>query len=222
MLAAADHTDLDAGPRKAPGTERLCAVTGDVKPIDDMIRFVVGPDGAVVPDLKRKLPGRGIWITASRDTLKTAVARKAFAKSFRREVIAGADLITATERLLERAVLDTLAMAHKGGRVLTGFTKVENALTREPVGALIHASDAAADGVRKLDSALRHRDDAEKITVISAFTGDQLNLALGRPNVVHAALLASPDSEAFLARLRRLDRFRTGDKTGRAGQKPAN
>ena len=214
MLASAQTPapETDRGP-SAAGGERFCALTRTAKPADDMIRFVVGPDGAVVPDIKRKLPGRGIWITASREALKTAVNRKLFSRSFRREVRANADLIDATERLLERAVLDSLSMAHKGHRLLAGFTKVEKALLRDRVGALLHASDAALDGVRKLDSALQRRDDAEEIPVISSFSGEQLNLALGRPNVVHAALLASPESDGFLARFKRLHRFRTGDAT---------
>jgi ribosomal protein L7Ae-like RNA K-turn-binding protein len=118
-----------------------------------------------------------------------------------------------TERLLERAALDSLSMAHKGHRLVAGFSKVEKALLRDRLGALLHASDAAPDGVRKLDSALQRRDDADEIPVISSFSGEQLNLALGRPNVVHAALLASPESDGFLARFKRLHRFRTGGAT---------
>src|SRR5216683_1183377 len=125
------HDGLDAGPRKsAPGTERFCAATGEVKPVDAMIRFVVGPDGAPVPDLKRRLPGRGIWITATRQALAAAIARKAFARGFRRDVRVAPDLVAATERLLEQAALDALAMSHKAGKVAVGFAKAETALVR--------------------------------------------------------------------------------------------
>ena len=94
MLAQPQDDALDAGPRKAAHrTERLCAATGKVLPIDDMIRFVLSPDGAAVPDLKRRLPGRGIWITATRSALGQAIARKAFARSFKREVLATPDLL---------------------------------------------------------------------------------------------------------------------------------
>jgi predicted RNA-binding protein YlxR (DUF448 family) len=211
MLARAHDDALDGGPRRtAPGTERFCAATGTVKPVAEMIRFVVGPDGAAVPDLKRRLPGRGIWITATREALEAAVARKAFARSFKRDVRATADLVAMTERLIERAALDALAMAHKAGKVAIGFAKGEAALVDEPVLAVLSAADAAADGVRKLHAALRRREDAAKIRAISAFTSAQLDLALGRSNVVHAALLAGPESEAFLARVGRLERFRTG------------
>src|SRR3954453_18039461 len=114
MLGRPHDDTLDLGPRKsAGGTQRFCAATGTIKPVDEMIRFVVGPDGAAVPDLKRRLPGRGIWITATRGALQSAIARKAFARSFKRDVPLPHDFVGATERLLEQAALDALAMAHK-------------------------------------------------------------------------------------------------------------
>jgi predicted RNA-binding protein YlxR (DUF448 family) len=204
--------ELDLGPRRiAPGSERLCAATGEVTPVADMIRFVVAPDGSVVPDLKRRLPGRGIWITATRPALCSALARKAFARSFKREVRVAGDLVESTERLLERASLDALAMAHKARRTVVGFAKVEAALGRmERVAALIQGSDAGQDGVRKLNASVRQRPDAENIVIINTFAISQLDLAFGRANVVHAVLVAGPESEAFLARVARLERFRTG------------
>ena len=115
MLARTPNDELDAGPRKGgPGTERLCAVTRAVKPVDDLIRFVVGPDG-VVPDLKRKLPGRGLWITADKRTLNDAMARNVFARGFKREVRVTPELVDQTERLLVRSALDALAIAGKAG-----------------------------------------------------------------------------------------------------------
>jgi predicted RNA-binding protein YlxR (DUF448 family) len=190
-----------------------------------MIRFVVSPEGAAVPDLKRRLPGRGVWITATRAALGTAIARKAFARSFKRDVRVAPDLVDSTERLLERAALDALAIAYKAGRVVAGFAKVEAALIEDDALALLHASDAAPDGVRKLNATLRRsRGDGPHsggsaggsdgrhgaVAVLDAFTSAQLDLALGRSNVVHAALLAGPESKAFLTRSARLERFRTG------------
>ena len=205
---------LDLGPRRIKsGSERFCAATGAVTPVAEMIRFVLAPDGSVVPDLKRRLPGRGVWITATRPALRSALARKAFARSFKRDVRVAPDLVESTERLLERATLDALAMAHKAGWTVTGFAKVEAALARaDRLAALIHASDAAGDGVRKLAATLWQRPDAEKIAVIAIFATSQLDLALGRANVVHAVLVAGPETEAFLARLARLERFRTGTR----------
>ena len=213
VLARPQDDELDAGPRRiAPGTERYCAATGAVKPVAEMIRFVVSPDGAAVPDLKRRLPGRGIWITATRQALRTAVARKVFARSFKREVQVTPDFVDSTERLLERAALDALAIVRKAGSAAVGFAKVESAIARDPVVGLLHAAEAAPDGSRKLAGALRRRfeDKADRIATINAFTSAQLDLALGRPNVIHAALLAGPASETFLARVERLDRFRAG------------
>ena len=211
MLARTPNDELDAGPHKGgPGTERLCAVSRAVKPVDFMIRFVIGPDG-VVPDLKRKLPGRGLWITADKVTLNDAVARNVFARGFKREVRVTPALVEETERLLVRSALDALAIAGKASLIATGFAKVETAIARDAVVGLIHATDAGADGVGKLAGALRRRGDPEKIAVIQAFTTAQLDLALGRSNVVHAALLAGPANNTFLARFSRLERFRAGE-----------
>jgi len=215
MLAHKDleHDELDAGPRRtAPGTERFCAATGTVCPVGDMIRFVLSPDGMAVADLKRRLPGRGIWITATRQALRTAIARKVFGRGFKRDVRLDPDMIEATERLLEQGALGALAIAHKAGKVAIGFAKTEAALGRGRIAALVHAADAAPDGARKLDAALRRRLDLEagEIAVIDTFTSAQLDLALGRSNVIHAALLAGPGSDTFLARVGRLERFRSG------------
>jgi predicted RNA-binding protein YlxR (DUF448 family) len=211
MLAHAQNDELDAGPRRtAPGADRYCAVTGAVKPVADMIRFVISPAGEPVADIKRRLPGRGLWITATRAALRTAIARKVFARGFKREVRIGADFMAATERLIEAAALDALAIAHKAGKVAIGFAKAEAAIAHKAVAGVLHAADAAPDGVRKLQAGLRRRFDAEadKIAVIGFLSSAQLDLALGRSNVIHAALLAGPESETFLARAARLDRFR--------------
>jgi hypothetical protein len=184
-----------------------------------MIRFVVGPDG-VVPDLKRKLPGRGIWITATRAALTDAVAHHSFARAFKREVSVANDLVELTERLLARSTLDALAIAGKAGAVAAGFAKTAAALARDEVVALLQAAEAGADGVSKLKAVLRRRPDADRIAVIAGFSSTQLDLALGRSNVVHAALLAGPASTTFLARFARLERFRTGE-LGTAGNRPA-
>jgi uncharacterized protein len=218
MIAQAGDIELDAGPR-ARATERLCVATRTVRPVADLIRFVVGPDGDPVADIGRKLPGRGIWVTATQDALGEAIRRKAFARGFKREVRLPPDLVGRTEQLLERAALDALAVAGKAGLVAAGFAKAEAALERGEAVALLHAAEAAPDGIRKLDTALR-RGPGGPLPVIGFLTVAQLDLALSRPNVIHAALLAGPISETFLARCRRLERFRTGDlhnSAGRAG-----
>ena len=214
MLATAQESELDRGASSVgAGAERFCALTRSLLPVSEMIRFVVGPAGEVVPDVKRKLPGRGIWITASRASIDEAVKRNVFARGFKRDVKATVDLAAETDRMLARAALDALAIAGKAGLVIGGFAKVEAALGRGEAQALIHASDAAEDGKRKLMQAVRRArtDESREIAVISAFSGDELDLALNRPNVVHAALLAGPGGETFLARVKRLERFRTGN-----------
>jgi predicted RNA-binding protein YlxR (DUF448 family) len=213
MLATMQDSELDRGAtRIALGMARHCVLSHTLKPVEQMIRFVVGPDGHAVPDVKRKLPGRGIWITATRAALDDAIKRNVFARGFKRNVRVAADLTATTERLLERSALDALAIAGKAGQVASGFAKAEAAIGRDDVLALIHATNAAADGKRKLDAALQRKtpDKSREIAIIELFTGAQLDLALGRPNVVHAALLAGPVSETFLARAKRLERFRTG------------
>jgi len=226
-MVAAARTDqihdgeLDAGPQ-ARAPERLCVATREVRPIGDLIRFVVGPDGEAVPDLKSKLPGRGVWVTATQEALGEAIKRKAFARGFKRDVRLPPDLVGRTEQMLERAVVDALAVAAKAGLVATGFAKTEAALAHDNVVALLHAADAAPDGVRKIDAAVHRRGAGAQPAVIRFLTAAQLDLALNRPNVIHAAVFAGPASETFLARCRRLERFRAGDQHKQAGQAAPN
>src|SRR4051794_26870977 len=156
MLALADPVDLDNGPRtNRSGTERMCAVTRAVRPIDELIRFVVAPSGEVVADLKRKLPGRGLWISASHETVAKAVRGNHFARGFKRAVRVAPTLAEDTGNLLVRGVMEALAIAAKAGEVISGFAKVESALRQRQATALIHAADGAPDGIRKLNAMTR-------------------------------------------------------------------
>ncbi len=131
MLASVDDANLDGGPRTAkPGTARMCALTRQVRPIDELIRFVVAPSGEVAPDLKRKLPGRGLWISASRAALAEAVKRGIFSKGFKRQVRLSPTFADDTERLMVQGAIEALAMAAKARQVVSGFSKVESALRR--------------------------------------------------------------------------------------------
>ncbi|HXW49415.1 MAG TPA: RNA-binding protein [Xanthobacteraceae bacterium] len=217
MSTQPNDIELDNGPRSG-GLERFCVATRMVRPVENLIRFVVAPDGQTVPDLKRKLPGRGVWVTGTQSALDSAIKGNAFARGFKRDVRVSADLVGRTELLLEKAALDALGVANKAGLVAAGFAKTETALVHGRVIALLHAAEAALDGVKKLDAVRRRRPQAERVAIIGFLKSDQLDLALDRPNVVHAALLAGPVSDTFLARLRRLERFRTGDP----GQKGPN
>ena len=219
MLAIADP-ELDHGPRAdRSATMRMCAVSREVRPIDELIRFVVAPSGEVVADLKRKLPGRGLWVSASRKMVAEAVRRHQFSRGFKREVRVAATLAADTEALLERFVVDALAMAAKAGQVVSGFTKVADALERQGPGAvraLIHATDGAADGIRKLDAIVGqnggNNGHSAEVRIVNVLTSEQLDLALGRSNVIHAALLAGPASNTFLSRSQMLVRSRMADE----------
>ena len=225
MLALADP-ELDHGPRTdKSATMRMCAVSREVRPIGELIRFVVAPSGEVIADLKRKLPGRGLWVSASRRAVAEAVRRHHFERGFKRDVRAAPTLAGDTEALLERFAVEALAMAAKAGQVVFGFAKVADTLEQQgTIKALIHASDGAADGIRKLDAMVgqngRNRDQTADIPVVNALTSEQLDLALGRSNVIHAALLAGPASNTFLSRSHMLVRYRMAGDDGAAG-KPA-
>jgi predicted RNA-binding protein YlxR (DUF448 family) len=208
MLALADP-DLDNGPRtNRSATMRMCAVSREVRPIDELIRFVVSPAGEVIP-------GRGLWVSASRQTVAEAVRRNQFSKGFKRQVRAAATLPADTETLLVRSCTEALAMAAKAGQVVSGFSKVEGALQHGQAAALLHASDGAADGIRKLDAIAGHRSgnmgESGDFPIVTVLTSEQLDLALGRSNVIHAALLAGPASKTFLSRCQILVRYRMAD-----------
>jgi uncharacterized protein len=230
MLALADP-ELDNGPRTdRSATVRMCAVSREQRPTSELIRFVVSPQGEVVPDIKRKLPGRGLWIAASRQTVAEAVRRHQFSKGFKREVRVAATLATDTETLLSRSATEALAIAAKAGQVVSGFAKVEAALQSRAsgaaIGALIHASDGAGDGIRKLDALARRnvgkQGEGPDFPIITALTSAELDLALGRSNVVHAALLAGPASRTFLSRSQILVRYRLADADKTAGTAASN
>jgi predicted RNA-binding protein YlxR (DUF448 family) len=215
MLASIDP-ELDHGPRtERSATMRMCAVRREVRPIDELIRFVISPQNDVVPDLKRKLPGRGMWITASRQAVAEAVRRHQFNKAFKRELRIPQTLPADVEALLVRSVTEALGIAAKAGRVVAGFGKVESALREGTVEVLIHASDGAADGIRKLDM-LAHQNGGNRgakpqIPIVTALKSIELDLALTRSNVIHAALLAGPASKSFLSRSQMLVRYRMAD-----------
>jgi len=230
MFAMADP-ELDNGPRTdKSATLRMCAVSRKQRPVDELIRFVVSPAGEVVPDIKRKLPGRGLWLSASRQVVAEAVRRHQFSRGFKRDVRVAPTLATDTENLLSRSAVEALAIAAKAGQIVSGFAKVEAALTPRQGGvgvrALIHASDGAADGVRKLNALARQNAgngaETAEFPIIAVLTSAELDLALGRSNVVHAALLAGPASKTFLSRCQTLVRYQVADADKTAGTATRN
>jgi predicted RNA-binding protein YlxR (DUF448 family)/ribosomal protein L30E len=208
-MTMSDEADLplDAG-RKGP--ERSCILTRAVRPQGELMRFVLGPDGAVVPDLRRRLPGRGAWLTPTAAALGEAVKKRLFSRAFKTEARAEPGLVAEVDGALLRDCLGALALANKAGAVTTGFTKVEAALRSGKAALLIHAAEAQEDGRRKLAQALRNGPASlnRMIPTYDDLRGDDLDMALGRVHVIHAALLAGAGSEGCLARWHRLRRFR--------------
>lgn len=191
--------------------DRTCIVSRQAGDPDAMLRFVADPDGAIVPDIRRRLPGRGVWVTASRPVLEEAIRRKLFARGLKREVKAPETLADDVDRLLERAALDALSMARKAGAAVTGFAKVEAAIRSRQAAALLHARDGAADGKRKLDQAI-HSAYVGVIPppVFSVFTSEQMDLALGADNVVHAAATEGGAARNLVRRIGQLEEYRRG------------
>ncbi len=202
--------------RRSEPTERLCVVIRAVLPADQLIRFVLDPEGRVTPDFRHRLPGRGVWVTATRAAIATAEKKKLFTRAFKAPVKVEPGLADRVAALMSDAALSALSLARKAGALTLGFAKVEAAVADGSAVALVHAADAADDGIRKLEAAVRRRGPeatGERATLPSLrfFTSDQLSLALGRPNVIHAALLAGGASTYGLDRIAALARFLIGD-----------
>jgi predicted RNA-binding protein YlxR (DUF448 family) len=177
--------------------ERTCVLSGKKACRDELIRLALGPDGTVAPDVRAKAPGRGAWIGVDRATLEEAIRKgrlgKALSRAFKTAVNVPTDLADQIERALERAALDRLGLEARAGQIVTGTEKIIDTARKGGVALLLHARDAAADGTRKLDQALRVGLDAEGTDLrglaIPA-TRAILSMALGRENVVHLALIA--------------------------------
>jgi len=199
------------------GPLRQCAVTRAKKSPEELIRFVAGPDGAVVPDLARHLPGRGVWVDATYAAVAAAVRQKAFARSLKRQVSVPADLPDRVERLMARRLSEALSLANKAGLIVAGFAKIEALMARKRAVVLIHAGDAAADGVAKLDGKFNAlaKDGAAQTASIRDLSGTEMSLAMGRPNVIHAAAAEGGATRRLIAEARRLRRYRLGQASGR-------
>jgi len=192
--------------------DRTCIVTRRTAGPDDLIRFVVGPDSSVVPDLKRNLPGRGCWVSAERLHVDKAAAKGHFARAFKRQVVVPPDLGAMVDALLAKAVLGSLGLARKAGMVALGAAKVDGAVRAGKALAVLHAAEASGDGVRKITQARRATVHlgGPAIPAYKLFAEAELGLALGGANVIHAAVLASKAGRAALKRMVALDRYRGG------------
>ena len=223
MTLDAPERDPDAAEESGP--VRTCAVTREKHAPGDMVRFVLSPLGEVTPDIRCKLPGRGVWVTARADLVRLGVKRQVFSRSLKPKLAKGdgakistpPDLDLLVDRLLETDALQALSLANKAGLVVAGFAKVEAAIATGHVAALIHAPEGGADGRRKLGQSVRRRMEAGReegaeiattIADINIFTSLQLDLALGRTNVIHAAILKKAAGAALLSRAQKLVAYR--------------
>ena len=175
---AVEDADAEAADN---GPLRLCAVSRVQKPPDQLIRFVAGPDLVIVPDLARRLPGRGVWIEATREAVDVAVRRKVFARSLKKNVSVPSDLAALVERLLQKRLAEAVSIANKAGLLVAGFAKVEASIAAGRTVALIHAIDAAGEGVGKLDRKFKALlgPEAASATIVRELGGGELSLALG-------------------------------------------
>ena len=188
-LAVASDEDSDTKQRRGSGAaatrERRCIVSGEVLPESQLIRFVISPDGQVTPDIAASLPGRGMWLGL--EALPTAITRGHFAKAARGNVTVNPDLAQRVEAQLLARVQSDLGMARRAGLLLLGFDAVLRSVqSDQPPGLLLEASNGAADGKRKIFGAGHAR--GLKIPTVECLTSAELSVAVGRENVIHAAL----------------------------------
>ena len=184
---------------------RRCIADGRILPTVDLIRFVVGPNDEIVPDIDGRLPGRGLWVSATKHALATAINKELFSRAARRRVAIPDGLIRRVEDLLIGRCQSRLGLARRAGGLVLGFEKVRAMIRRGEAAVLIGASDAGADGRSKvsgLDPSLER---------VSIFTREELSLAVGRENVVHAALARGRLATTFVADSKRLAGFRLED-----------
>ena len=187
--------------------ERRCIASGEVLPEARLIRFVLDPEGSVVPDIAAKLPGRGYWVSAERAVIERAAARRLFAKAAGQDVTASGDLATRTEAGLVQRMLSYLGLARRSGDLILGFDRIEGQIRgTQPPTVMVEASDASADGRRKLQAAAKAVGCIP--FVIGAFSSTELSLSLGRENVVHAAVKPGRIAERLIFEAARLKGFR--------------
>lgn len=210
---AARHYN-NACPSKAT-PERTCIVTRVVHDQDKLIRFALSPKNEIVPDITAKLPGRGVWVLNSRQVLETAIVRRAFDRAWRRRVEVPEDLVVRVDSLLERHALDALSLANKAGCVTCGYTNVSERVINAHNITLLQAADASDGGRQKLARKYRAICDALKIEpqIVDIFTVRQISLSIGKPNVVHAAIICEKAAEKFIKSAMRTATFRSNPAT---------
>lgn len=186
---------------RSEGSERKCIATGETEPKQGLIRFVMGPDGQVVPDVLGKLPGRGVYVSSSRAALSAAVKKKLFARGFKAQVQVPENLEQEVERQIVRHLVELLSLARKSGDAVAGYEKVKDWLSKEEARVLIQASDGSGRGKSKLSTPYKGK-------FIGCLTADELGMAFGRQTVIHAALASGGLSKRVVDEAQRLQGLR--------------
>ena len=204
-----DRPEEPLGSDSTCGPVRRCIATGATQPAGKLLRFVVSPEDRVVPDVCAVLPGRGMWLSADRNSVKTAFARQLFSRAARRAVGVDDDLADQVETLLARRCMELIGLARRGGQSICGFVKVRRWLKDGCIGGLVIAADCAAGGREKLASI------STDAPVVRALTADEIGQAFGREHAVFAAIRAGNLACKFVAEAMRLDGFRRSVDLGR-------
>ena len=230
QLTGTPEAETDAGPPRAgkagaPGSrksdlERRCIATMERRSPLQMIRFVLSPDGQVTPDVAARLPGRGAWVTATREAVDLAATRGAFPRAFKRQAKVAPDLAGQIEALLAKRCLDMLGMTKRTGGLILGFEQVREQVRSARPACLVAASDASEDQRNKvlglvrgiygpdLDEDPQTAGKGSLPPVAACFDGAELGMALGRERVIHACLKSGPIAHAWMGELGRLSGFR--------------
>jgi len=190
--------------KEEQGPHRRCLVTGETRPRAELLRFVVGPEGRIVPDIAERLPGRGLWTLARRDIVAAAVKKRLFQRAARAHVTAESDLPDRVEALLARRLIELVGLARRAGLAVAGFAKVEAALRGKTAAVLVAASDGSADGRGKLEAL------APELPRVEVLKAAELGAAFARESAVHAVLKRGPLAEALVTEAQRLAGFRSG------------
>ncbi|QLF69002.1 RNA-binding protein [Peteryoungia desertarenae] len=209
---AQDHAGDEADFDDSALNGRMCIATRESGSPETLLRFVAAPDGTIVPDLKRTLPGRGCWISPRREAIEKAVAKKLFARALKRDVKVDPDLAGTVDRLLVSQLTGMMNMARKAGQFFTGAAKVELAVRNGEAIAVFHSLEAAADGIRKIDQARKawHLGTGAEAEIPSfiLLTGAEMDQLMGQNAFIHACALAGQAGEGVVKRANLLETYR--------------
>lgn len=187
---------------KGDTPERRCIVSGEVRPKEELIRCVVGPDEVVVPDVDNKLPGRGMWLTATRETIEKACKKNAFSRAARQQVKPMAGLADQIETLLVRRCMSHIGLMRRSNNVIYGFEKTRGWLKEGRCVCIVAARDGAEDGRSKVKALARD------LPVYAVLDAAEMGQAVGREHLVHMGFANGPLADRFEVDARRLQGFR--------------